>query len=320
MKKRFLKIFGVSVLAVIALYALELAVPKRAYFIERAGIPATVEQSASNEAGIVSEQISVRSNTGLAVTMRVRRPEITAGSRVPLLVVIGGQATGKDAVDLVGEPDRIAYLAIDYPYSGQRSLHGFSESLRAVPGIQKAFLDTPPALSLAVSWALQQEWVDPARVELVGVSLGVPFAAVAGAVDARFSRVWLLHGGVENLSWVEHAAEQSIENGALRSLAARAVLFLAYGNSFNTRHWIGATAPRPVVFIAACDDDFVPRDSVTALVDGASSQHVEIIWTEGLHIGTRRVRELQQLLDIVISRVIHAPAPVAVQCEDRRSA
>ena len=43
-------------------------------------------------------------------------------------------------------------------------------------------------MSLAVDWAEQQDWFDAGNVELVGASLGVPFTAVAGALDERFTR------------------------------------------------------------------------------------------------------------------------------------
>ena len=38
----------------------------------------------------------------------------------------------------------------------------------------------------------------------------------AGALDQRFSRVWLMHGGGDNVSWVSHAGRKHIENETLR--------------------------------------------------------------------------------------------------------
>jgi len=217
---------------------------------------------------------------------------------------MGGEGTGKDAVDLVGAPKGVAYLALDYPYEGDQELDAFWESLTAIPGIQQAFLDSPPAMSLALDWALQQAWVDSENIELVGASLGVPFTAVAGALDTRFTRVWLLHGGAENVPWVMHVGKRYVENEFLRGLLARGALLLVYGNSFEALDWIPEIAPRPLVIVAAKDDDFVPPEAQQPFVEAAAaSEHIEIVWTDGRHIRPTRREELQQLLDIVLSRI-----------------
>jgi len=291
------------------LYWLELATPKRDYFVERRGtlVSADVTEASSN--GTVQKRVRLESSTGLRVNMRVVRPETAAGRRLPAIIVMGGEGTGKDAVDLVGAPQGVAYLALDYPYDGDQELDAFWESLAAIPGIQQAFLDSPPAMSLALDWALQQDWVDPGKVELVGASLGVPFTAVAGALDTRFTRVWLLHGGAENVPWVMHVGRRYVENEFLRGILARGALLLVYGNSFETLDWIPEIAPRPLVIVAARDDDFVPPDAQQPFVEAAAaSEHIEIIWTEGRHIRPTRREELQQLLDIVLGRIDYGDA------------
>jgi cephalosporin-C deacetylase-like acetyl esterase len=254
--------------------------------------------------------VRLESSTGLRVNMRVVRPKTAPGETLPVIIVMGGEGTGKDAVDLVGAPQGVAYLALDYPYEGDQELDAFWESLAAIPGIQQAFLDSPPAMSLALDWALQQAWVDPDHVELVGASLGVPFTAVAGALDTRFTRVWLLHGGAENVPWVMHVGRRYVENEFLRGLLARGALLLVYGNSFETLDWIPEIAPRPLVIVAARDDDFVPPEAQQPFVEAAAtSEHIEIVWTEGRHIRPTRREELQQLLDIVLSRIdVRKPA------------
>jgi cephalosporin-C deacetylase-like acetyl esterase len=298
-------LIAVAVMAVfVGLYSLELAIPKRDYFIERHGTLVTADVTEASTDGIVQKLIRLESTTGLRVNMRVVRPQTEPGATLPVIIVMGGEGTGKDAVDLVGKPKGVAYLALDYPYEGDQELDAFWESLTAIPGIQQAFLDSPPAMSLALDWALQQTWVDPDKVELVGASLGVPFTAVAGALDDRFTRVWLLHGGAENVPWVMHVGKRYVENEFLRGSLARAALLLVYGNSFETLDWIPQIAPRPLVIVAARDDDFVPPEAQQPFVAAAeTSEHIEIVWTEGRHIRPTRREELQQLLDIVLSRI-----------------
>jgi cephalosporin-C deacetylase-like acetyl esterase len=289
---------------VVGLYWLELAIPKRDYFIERRGTLETVDLVESQNDGIVQQTVRLESSTGLAVDMRLVRPVVEPGETLPVIVVMGGEGTGKNAVDLVGAPQGIAYLALDYPYEGDQELDAFWESLTAIPGIQQAFLDSPPAMSLALDWAQQQDWFDADNVELVGASLGVPFTAVAGALDTRFTRVWLLHGGAKNVPWVMYVGRRYVENEFLRGLLARGALLLVHGNSFETMDWIPRIAPRPLVIVAAKDDDFVPPEAQQPFVEAAeTSEHIEIVWTDGRHIRPTRREELQQLLDIVLSRI-----------------
>jgi len=303
MIRRITFVLTALALIVIGGYCVELAVPKHDYFVERAGVPVNVTVIDTGESGATDQVVQLQSSTGLQVDLRVLRPQSGADQRLPLVFVLGGRRAGKDAVELVGEPRGIAYAAVDYPYDKDRPLDAFWTSAAGLYSVQQAFLDTPPAVMLAISWLVQQPWVDPDRVELVGVSLGVPFAAVAGALDERVTRVWLMHGGGDNLSWVMHLARDEIENETLRYLASRLALFAVYGNSFDTQRWMLEIAPRPLIIVAAREDDFVPRASLESMIAAASGEHVELIWTEGRHVGPRRAKEVQQLLDIISGRV-----------------
>lgn len=305
MLRRILTVVAFILITTVGVIVADLSTVQRDYFSARQGDVSgfhIAETGRRGEAGIV-DTVHIESSTGLSVRLRTLRPVDSDGHRYPLLLMLGGHRTGKNAVELVGEPDDIAYVAIDYPYRGSHSLDGMAEIVLTIPDIQRAFLDTPPALSLALDWLLMQPWVDPERIELVGISLGVPFAAVAGALDERFRRVWLIHGGADNQEWIEYAARGRVENKTLRSGMVRAALFISYGNSFDTRSWIDEIAPRPLVVIAARDDDFVPPSAQQGFVDAAVRDSVEVIWTDGLHIGPGRQRELGQLLAIVLGRI-----------------
>ncbi len=304
MMLRVLKITALIVLLVIVGYAINLAIPRHDYFIERVGLIAAADVIDEQRETHRGYTVHPTSTTGLEVDMRVVLPDVDVGERLPLVLVLGGHETGKDAVDLVGDPDGIAFAAIDYPYHGGTDLDNFWKSVAAIPHVQRAFLDAPPATSLALHWLLNQPWVDADRAEIAGVSLGVPFATVAGAVDTRFSRVWILHGGGDNATWVAHGARRQIENDVLRNIVARTTLFAVYGNSFDTKSWIPEIAPRPVIIVAARNDDFVPPESQESLIRAAESDTVELIWTEGRHIQPSRSDELQQLLDIVRQKIL----------------
>lgn len=305
--KRRAVIIGVHLfLVVVVSYGIYVGAPRHDYFIERVGTIRDAEVIEEDRSIDRSYTVRLLSSTGLEVNMRVLRPEVDVGDRVPLVLILGGQETGKDTIDLLGAADGIAFAAIDYPYYGDQDLDGFWKSIYAIPDVQRAFLDSPPAVSLALTWLLEQEWIDPERAELAGVSLGVPFSLVAGALDERFSRVWMMHGGGDNAVWVSHNARRHIENDTLRSLTARLALFAVHGNSFEPQKWIPEIAPRPLVIVAARDDDFVPRAAQLPLEDAARSPHVDLVWTEGRHIRPVHGDELQQLLAIVRNRVLGA--------------
>jgi hypothetical protein len=298
-RRRILKAAGLIIALAVAAYCLELAIPKRDFFLRRAGLLEEFQHRRERTGDEWHEHVHLVSSSGLEIDMRVYRPDFDGERTLPVLLLLGGFRTGKDAVELVGATEGIAYAAIDYPYTGQHDLSTFWGSMRAIPGAQQAFLDTPAGLMLALQWLLDQPWADEDRIELAGVSLGVPFAAPAGALEQRFSRVWLLHGGGNNTAWVYGSTHRRITNDFLRGLATRLTLFAVYGNSFDTERWITEIAPRPLVVVLARDDDFVPQVAKEPLIRAAESPHIELLWTDGRHIQPSRQKELQQLLRLV---------------------
>ena len=310
--KRKLRISLLFIVSALAVYIVYLGVPRHAFFYERIGVIDSVADIESRTGDSIQHTVELVSTSGLVVNLRVSRP--AASGSFPVVLVAGGHRTGKDAVDLAGAPTDIVYAAIDYPYAGNHEPRGFWASIRTVPQIQQAFLDTPPALALANAWLQEQAWVDNSRVELIGASLGAPFAAVAGAIDDRFSRLWILHGGGDNVAWVSHVGRQHIENETLRRGVARFALWLTGSFSFDTPEWIHRMSPRPVIIVSACDDDYVPREAQDALFSTASSEHVQFIWVDGQHIRTGRTQVLQTLLDTVTNKINDDILPTSVNC------
>ena len=283
-------------------YGIYLYVPREDYFVERIGTIEDVERSRAASENPVDETIRLRSTTGLVVDMRIVRPATERA--LPVVVLAGGHETGMNAVELAGRPDDMAFVAISYPYRGSHDPQGVWESLQTVPHIQDTFLDTAPALALAGRWLATEPWVDPARIELVGASLGVPFAAVAGAIEDSYSRTWLLHGGGDNVSWVSHLGRRHIPNETLRRLVARFALLVTHGFSFDTPEWLARIAPRPVVVVMACEDDYTPPEAQAPLIEAAlAAEHATLRWTSGRHIKSGRDDVLGQLLGIVLGGV-----------------
>lgn len=252
--------------------------------------------------GFVSQAVRGRAENGLAVDFRVLRPAVPPGTRLPVVVLLGGHRTGRDAVDLLGTPGPLVVAALDYPYHGPERPRGLWQSLETIPAARAGLGDTPAAVRLAVDWLVAQPWVDPERVELVGVSLGVPFAMVAGALDPRVRRVWLIHGGGDHRRWIEHNLRSRIASELLRDLAAGAVYRLAHGPSLDETHWMPRIAPRPVIIVGARQDQRLPADLVERLHDAAVEPR-ELHWFDGGHVD-RRPEAVRPLLELVRSRIL----------------
>jgi hypothetical protein len=291
-----------------AVWLLSHLMPRTGHFTARRSSVAKVEtEPERTEPGnFVSQGVRLVAKNGLIVELRVLRPAAVTG-RVPLVVLLGGHRTGRNAVNVLGAPGSIAVAALDYPYDGPERPRGVVESLRTIPAAQRALLDTPPAISLALDWLLTQPWVEPQRVELMGVSLGVPFAAVAGGLDDRFKRVWLVHGAADNRAWIASRLEDRIPNAPLRHTAASLAHLLAYGPTFETEQWAPRIAPRRVVVIGARDDEQMPRASVEKLF-AACREPKELLWIEGGHVRTNRHDIVRQLLAMARERIDATPA------------
>ena len=307
----FLAVLAVA-FAALAFWIADMRSEQRERLVARHGTIAEVSRAAKRMTaeGYLDETLTLTADTGLSVDVRVRRPAAETGRRLPVLLVLGGHRTGRDAVELAGAPDGLVYAAIDYPYEGSHRLRGGWQILRAIPGIQQAFLDTPPALSLALDWLLAQPWADPARAELVGVSLGVPFVAAAGALDERFRRVWLIHGAGNNHAWLEHNLREDFPVDWQRAVMTEVFYTLIYAETFRTARWVQAIPPRPAVIIAAREDERLPPAALEPLPAVAAREPaVDLLWTDGLHIDPDRPEVIRQLLDLVLVRVRRDPPP-----------
>ena len=299
--------FALAGLVLAAWWLAEHARPRPEEFVERHGalLEAELGDVAVESGGFTSQAVRLVADSGLRVDIRVLRPA-AEHAPLPVVVLLGGHRTGRNAVSLVGHPGGVVMVALDYPYHGPVKIRSGASFFRGIRAIQDALLDTPPAASLALDWLATQHWADTGRAELVGVSFGAPFVAVAGALDERFDRVWIIHGGAGNRGWIEHNLGERVPQDWLRPLAASLVHLLVYGSTFDTEAWVAQISPRPVVVIGARDDERLPEHKVEKLY-AAARQPKELLWTEGGHIHPRRPELVRALLEIVRARIEAGP-------------
>lgn len=271
--------------------------PQAAYFDARQGRLVdiqTLESYSTN--GQSSSFLRLVSDSGLAVSVRVIRRS-GDDRALPVLVVLGGHRTGSDAVDLFGNVGDRAVVALDYPYDGPEKVKGVRQVLATLPLARRAFLDTPPAVSLTLDWLSAQPWADQDQVVIIGASLGVPFAALAAARDDRIDGAMLVHGAADNQRWLETQVARRNANRLLVRPLATLIHWLAYAPTFDTARNVGLISPRPVLVIGATDDERTPAGETEALYEAAGEPR-RLRWTRGQHIEPDRHEIIAELLEI----------------------
>lgn len=279
--------------------------PRDAWWAMRQGTLAVADsESLPTAEGLRTAAVRLRSDTGLEVGLRALRPARAASAAngkgsepLPVLVILGGHRTGREAAELIGDIEGLAVVALDYPYEGPHRVRGLGQTIATLPRIRAALLDTPPALSLALDWLHRQPWADRDRIVLVGVSLGVPFSAAAAARDERFRAVALVHGAADNREWLELNLSQRIDAGILQGALATVVSWFAYAPLYDTPRHVAAVAPRPVVIVGARDDERVPAGATERLF-AAAHEPKSLRFTEGLHIRPGRSDIIDELIAI----------------------
>ena len=271
--------------------------PLDGYFAERQGdlIGHTVTE-ATLEDGQIGEFLTLESDSGLSVRIRVIRRD-SGDAPLPTLIVLGGHRTGSDAVELFGQVGDRAIIAMDYPYDGPEKVRGVRQTIGTLPLARRAFIDTPPAVSLALDWLSTQSWADLDQVTVVGASLGVPFAALVTARDPRVSGAVLVHGAADNLAWIEVQVARRNDNPLAVAVLTQLLYWLSYGPTFETGKNVALISPRPVIIVGAREDERTPPAQVEALF-AAAGEPKQLRWTSGQHVETDRPEVIAELLAI----------------------
>lgn len=271
-------------------------------FYQRKGSLQSVEIEREWQQGdSILRHITLQSDSGLKVKMTTRFPRESTAQGHPLVLILGGKRTGRDAVHLVSQQLPIALAALSYPDLDNWVVEGVKRY--DVRQYQQTERDTAPAVLLALDYLLAQPSVDKQQVELVGVSLGAFFVSMPAALDERITRTWLVHGAGEPEKVIAHRLKGRIESDVLRSFVAWVSARLLAVESFRPENWLSRISPRKLVFINARDDEQLPLSSVEALHRSAS-QPYEVIWTEGQHIDTGSDEVVQKLVNLVMQRVL----------------
>jgi len=297
--RRMAQIAGLCFVGAVLLW-IWLSIDRSERILERHGELDAVVLGPELRAGrYIDRDVRLTSSSGLEVELLVRRP---AGDDepAPLVLLLGGLRTGKEAARLVEADRPVIVAALSYP-TELRKIRTNLGLLADVGEARRAILDTPAAVMLALDHLVQQPFVDPSRIELVGVSLGAPFACVAGALDSRVRRVWSIHGGGDPAAMISKGLESRIGFGPVRWLVAEAAARAGHSTSIAPERWVGRIAPRQFVMVNAENDERIPRSCVDRLF-AAAGEPRELIWDSGGHIDRDRDATVRALVELVLER------------------
>lgn len=245
-------------------------------------------------------EVTLQSSSGLEVEIALRVPEEPLPHR-PLLVLLGGQETGRAAAEIIPATHGVVVAALSYPFGTVPHRDGLKLAL-ALGRIQQGILDTPPAVLLALDYLLARPDLAPGRVELAGISFGAYLAAVPAALDQRVERVWLIHGSGDPAAVLEAGLRKRIPLRPLRQGVASLLAATASAHHLSPEFWVKRIAPRPLVVVNAEEDTALPQEAVQAL-HRALAPPYEVLWTPGDHVHPKRPETIQAITRLLFERI-----------------
>ncbi len=241
------------------------------------------------------------SDSGLVADIAVRRPARELEHR-PLLMVMGGQETGRAAVDVIPDTRGATVAAISYPF-GTVPHRSLVDVFLALPRIQQGIFDTPAVALLALDYLLSPDaGINPGRVELAGISFGAYLASVPAVLDSRIERLWLIHGGGAPAEVFDYGLGKRIPVTPVRLAVSNYLAGVAGAPHLGPEAWVPQLAPRPLILVHAERESSLPKSAVAAL-EAAVSGPVEILYTPGKHVHPKRPEVVDAISRLMFDRM-----------------
>ncbi len=250
----------------------------RERFLERRGtLVESGEQFVGEKDGHMLFEITLKSSTGIKTNGFLKVPS-EDGYLHPAFLILGGLRTGRKTLDYISSTRGIVLLAIDYPYEGKTSKLGVWEFIGSVPRIRRAVIDTAPAAMTAIDYLLERDDVDPARITVIGGSLGAFFVPAHAAIDDRPAAAVMIYGAGD----IESLLASSNEIPRLFAKPA-AWLGAVLLSPVEPLKYAGDIAPRPLLMISGTQDPRIPERCSRILHDAAGEPKT-VKWIDAGHI------------------------------------
>ncbi len=228
------------------------------------------------------------------IRITVSLPAGAAVERLPVLVLLGGLKSGRGSLERMPALGRNAALAFEYPLSFEVQDKSASILGRLRTGYN-AVLETPGQLAFVLGWLRSQPWADPARVSLLGYSLGAIFVPVVNHKAKReqvpVAASIMAFGGASLGSIVANVLDLGSDVASWGMVAAVDALVRPVEPAFHLPALVGE-----FLLVSAAADEIVPATSAR-LMRELTPEPKTIVLLPGEHIDPRD----QAVLDRVVS-------------------
>lgn len=137
------------------------------------------------------ERFALQLASGTEVQVRLLRASASS-VRLPAIVVLGGLQRGSGVVDLIPRTTEAVVVGFDYPVALPERV-AWTEALPVARRLERGIDETIECVGRLHSLLARRADIDPARLSIVGVSLGAP-VAVIGAVQHDYRSVVFIDG------------------------------------------------------------------------------------------------------------------------------
>ncbi len=268
-----------------------------AEFLDRKGTMASARIEQRN--GDPERQwLTLTSRSGLHVACGLLIPRRISG-RIPAVVLLGGKATGKYAVDYAIGIEDVIVVAPDYPYEPRPS-YSVCEFAGDIPAIRRALLDMVPSVMLVFDFLSTRSDVDTTRIILLGYSFGAPFVPCVIAHDRRPAVGAMVYGGGDLPSLIRHNVRRS-EGPVISALVGAAGGVLLH--PLEPMRYAARMTPVPLLMINGTNDEQIPRENAEMLF-AAAREPKEIVWIPSHHVDPRNVELTRRIISTLRERLV----------------
>lgn len=270
-----------------------------AEFLERKGNLASARtELRDGKADTEQQWLTLTSHSGLRVSCGLLVPRHITG-RAPAIILLGGKATGKYAVDYALGIEDVIIVAPDYPYEPRPS-YSISEFFGDIPAIRRALLDMVPSVMLVFDYLSTRYDVDTTHIILLGYSFGAPFVPCVIANDRRAAAGAMVYGGGDLPSLIRHNVRR-YEGPVISTLVGAAGGILLH--PLEPMRYVGRMAPVPLLMINGTGDEQIPRENAEMLF-AAAREPKELVWIPSHHVNPQNVELTRRIIATLRERLV----------------